>query len=155
VKGLYHELDQANANGWGLDAGFTWGGIAGLKLAMAVRDVFSQLHWSTGIQEIFPVVLKIGAVYEYKLWSAQAALLSIEAENNFSEMPTRMRIGMEYGFYKMIFVRGGYNDGVWSIGGGIRILSIGWGRAGLQLDYAAQENRITGWDHWMSLKAFF
>ncbi|MCD4813719.1 PorV/PorQ family protein [bacterium] len=154
AKGLYHELDQANANGWGFDAGLTWRGIEGLRVAVAVRDVYSQLHWSTGIQEIFPMVFKLGAVYDYAV-QAHGIMLSLEGENNLSEMPTRVRIGTEYRFHQLVFVRGGYNDGAWAMGGGIRIPSIGWGRAGLQLDYAAQENRITGWDHWMSMKVNF
>jgi hypothetical protein len=152
VKGLYHELDQEDANGFGIDVGAIWRGFPGLSLGVAIRDVYSQLHWSTGYQEVFPVTVKAGAGYQRSFGKSHTLLVSVEATHNLTPALPGLHAGMEYGFEKLLFVRAGYDNGVLALGGGARIPWLGWEQAALVLDYSVQEDRIVGWDHWFSLK---
>ncbi len=152
VKGLTHELGRENATGWGLDAGLMWEGVEGLTVALAVRDAYANLSWTTGHSEVFPTTMKVGAAYHWAVIDQHYLLFSVDGEYAFTQRAPRPRGGMEYGFYQMVFLRAGYDDGQLAFGGGIRLPDIGWGRAGLQLDYAALEDRIMDWDHWVTLK---
>jgi len=152
VKGFYHQLDQANANGWGIDAGVTWLGFPGLSVALAIRGLYSQLEWSTGFHEVFPAVLTAGIAYQQTFFELHTLLLSTDITYNLTSAPRHIYAGLEYGFHQMFFLRLGYDDGKVTVGGGVRILWIGWGRAGLRLDYAACEDRIVDWNHWFTLK---
>ena len=152
VKGLYHELDQVDATGFGMDAGVVWQGFPGLSVGFAVRDAYSKLQWSTGCQEVFPATLKAGAAYQREFGKAQVVLVSVEATHNLTSALLRLHAGLEYAFEKILFIRMGYDDGVLAAGGGVRIPWLGWEQAAWRIDYCAQEDRIVGWDHWFSLK---
>ncbi len=155
AKGLYHQLDQEDAAGWGLDAGIAWSGYPGLTAALAVRDVYTCLEWSTGLKERFPMVFKLGAAYHMTIRETHGLLFSADLEQSLSHRAARPRAGLEYAWANILFLRGGYDDGQISTGGGVRVPWIGWARAALRLDYAVVEDRIDGWDHWITLKIEF
>lgn len=155
AKGLYHQLDQEDAAGWGIDAGIAWNGFPGLTAALAVRDVYTCLEWSTGLKEQFPVVFKLGAAYRMTVREIHGLLFSADLEQSTSSRAARPRAGLEYAWADIIFLRGGYDDGQISTGGGVRVPWIGWAQAALRLDYAAEQDRIDGWDHWITVKIEF
>jgi len=155
LKGLYHLLDQTRAGGWGLDAGISWAAWDGLTLALAARDAYTQLAWASGYRERFPTTCKLGASYQRTLAPLHRVLVTADAEQAFSSRPLRLRAGVEYGFARVLFARGGYADGFWSLGGGAVLPWIGWAETALRLDYAAVQDPIQAWDHWLTLNLEF
>ncbi|MBN1596244.1 hypothetical protein JW933_09990 [candidate division FCPU426 bacterium] len=152
VKGLYHELDQEQAGGWGVDAGLWWQAWPGLAAALAVRDVFSRLSWSTGVHEMFPVSLRAGAAWKVKVIAGHTLQLAADASHQPGVSDVGLHFGLEYGYHNVVFLRTGNDREAWSFGCGVRLPWIGWGRAALNLDYAAREDRIWGWDHWFTVR---
>ncbi|MEW6517759.1 MAG: hypothetical protein AB1439_12750 [candidate division FCPU426 bacterium] len=153
LKGFYHLLEREQASGWGLDAGARWLPFSGLTVALVLRNAYADLQWSTGARDRFPAVIHLGVAYAWSWLEAQDLLVSIEGVQTLSERRVpQTRAGLEYGFNRILFARGGWMDGAWAIGGGLRLPSIGWGRIALRLDYAAQTDRIEGWDHWVTLR---
>ncbi len=157
LKGLYHQLDQAQANGWGLDAGLLWqpSRWKEVRIGLGVRDVYSGLTWKTGRSEVFPVTTKAGVAYTLSLGSAQQVLASVEGEKNSLSDPWKVHAGGEYGWHDLLFIRAGVQDTWLTCGGGVRIPTIGWARTSLRLDYAAVQDKIAGWDHWITLGVCF
>lgn len=155
VKGLYHLLDQSNAGGWGVDIGVQWQAAEWLNLGLAVRDAYSCLEWNTQFREVFPPTLRLGAAYRLPVLETQQLLLTADAEQSLSLRPVRLRAGAEYGFAEAVVVRAGYADGALAAGAGLRVPGISWGRLALRLDYAALQDSLEGWDHWITLKLDF
>ncbi|NTV53432.1 MAG: conjugal transfer protein TraF, partial [Candidatus Firestonebacteria bacterium] len=151
LKWLYQQLDQTRAQGAGLDAGLLWQSGDGWRLGFSTQDVFTRLDWQTGYREYFPVRFNLGAAYTYAFEGSHAWVASLDMEKDLSSRLGQMRGGLEYGWRELLFVRGGNKNGFWSLGGGVRLPSFGWGRASLNLDYAAVQDAIDGWDHWMTL----
>lgn len=152
VKGLYHFLDQQQAGGWGIDAGGRWQPFPGLQLGLAVRNAYARLQWNTGQGETFPPSATLAAAYGWRLGEVHGLLVSAEAEQALPDGRIKLRAGAEYNWSQLLFVRGGYTDGRPALGAGARLPWIGWGRAGLGLDYAAVQDPILDWDHWFTLK---
>jgi hypothetical protein len=154
IKGLFNQLDRTTANGFGLDAGLLWQSAA-WSAGLAVRDLWTRLDWGTGTRELFPPTVKAGMAYTYIFLPNQTILLAVDLEKNFTQEPLRPHAGLEYNYNRVLFARGGYDDGEPCMGGGVRIPRIGWGQAALELDYAALVDRIAGWDHWITFKVEF
>lgn len=153
IKGFYHLLDREQAAGWGLDAGVRWTPLPGAVAALVVRDAYSALHWSTGASDRFLPRIRFGAAYTWAWMESQYWLAAAECEQPVAERRApSVHAGLEYGFSQILFARGGWSDGAWAVGGGLRLPHIGWGRAALRLEYAAQTDRIEGWDHWVTIK---
>jgi hypothetical protein len=153
VKGFYHLLDLEQASGWGLDAGARWLPVSGVVVGLAVRDAYSELIWSTGTRERMLPVIHLGAAYTWAWMETQYWLVSAEGEQPVVEHRVpKWHAGLEYGFNQILFARGGWSDYAWAVGGGLKLPNIGWGHVALRLDYAAQTDRIEGWDHWVTLK---
>jgi hypothetical protein len=55
----------------------------------------------------------------------------------------------------VLSLRFGADNGALTAGGGVRLADLGWGHTGLRLDYAAMQDRIAGWDHWLTLALVF
>jgi hypothetical protein len=151
LKGLYQDLDQTEASGWGVDAGVLYQGLEGVCLGLAVRDVYTRLDWKTGHKDYFPATCKGGASYTYRLLPEQTVMGSVDIEKNLTQEPWRLHAGVEYAWHEILFARGGMKDAFWTVGAGIRIPTVGWGRMSVQLEYAAIQDAIEGWDHWMTL----
>jgi hypothetical protein len=151
LKGLYHELDQTRANGLGGDAGVLWQGLDGLTLGFCAHDLYSRLDWKTGHTDFFPTRFDLGAAYGRVFPGGHGWLACLETEKETTHRPWLFRAGLEYGWRERLFLRGGCQGEFWSLGGGVRLPDLGWGRASLNLDYAAVQDAIDGWDHWMTL----
>jgi len=155
VKGLYHVLDRTNASGMGFDAGVLWQEHPRLNLALAIRDAWTELSWGTGFRERFPATAKAGAMYRIPVADRQELRLSSDLEQSVTGRPLRVRAGLEYALAGALFARGGYDDGVPALGGGVYLHRVGWGELAVQLDYAAVQDRIDGWDHWITIRLVF
>lgn len=155
LKGLYHLLDRVSASGGGVDLGAVWQDTSDLTVGLQVRDAYTRLDWPGGVRELFPPTGKLGASYARALAPDHRVLVCADAEQTLTRRPVRLRAGAEYGYAGTVFARAGYNDGFFTAGGGLRLPGIGWGRVAARLDYAALQDAITGWDHWLTVSLEF
>lgn len=153
LKGLYHLLDQEDAHGWGLDGGIYWQGLPGLTAAVAVKDGFSSLYWTTGHWERVLARFNLAVAYT-RQWSLLGLTVQTMVEKEWSPAPLSYGVALEGMVYQHIALRAGYN-GTLAFGAGLTWPSFGWGHADLTLDYTVAEDRIVDWDHWISLKLTF
>lgn len=152
VKGLYHFLDQEHAVGWGVDIGGQWQVHPGFKLGVAAKNAYASLDWNTSHRDKFPMLLDLGAAYQLPWEKIHGLLFSVEVEQALADEAPEIRAGAEYAWKDLLFIRMGYADGRPAMGAGVRIPWMGWARAGLKLDYAAEPDALEGWDHWFTLR---
>ena len=162
VKSIQEKIEEANAMGFGADAGLLFLADENWTIGAMVQNL------GTGIKFInerdnFPMNIKVGT--SYKFFEDKDLLLSVDL-NKPVDNKMRLNIGGEYKLYDksmidgIIIFRGGYkyqlngNDDV----GGLGDLSAGMGFAfgeTLQLDYAFVPYGLLGFTHRVSLTIRF
>ncbi|HZH72554.1 MAG TPA: PorV/PorQ family protein [Mariniphaga sp.] len=136
IKFMREELWIYSSSLWGFDVGSFYNtGWRGIKLAMSAQNFSTQARFfETGIEEQqsyeIPLVYRLGISIDL-LGGEELFLggdpgqhtLSVSADaihtNDYKE---RLHLGMEYQFYNMLFIRGGYKfnyeEGNVSVGAG-------------------------------------
>ena len=130
VKNVHQNIDDVTANGWAVDAGlYHISRVDGLKLAATVHNLGSPIKFEdnrfTGEEFALPRAAKIGASYERAIEPLRGDVLatfdlvfpndsdSPDAflDSGSSSSSFRQHIGVEYGYRRTVFVRGGFKGG--------------------------------------------
>lgn len=151
VKYVREDLHTYSSSLWAFDIGtYYHTGWRGIRLAMSAQNFSSQARWMFNLEENqqsyeLPLVFRIG--WAIDLLGGQDLFLGGEPElhkftfsmdalhtNDYSE---RLHMGVEYKFYNMFALRGGYKfnyeEGNLSFGAGFNYML---GMVNLKFDYA-------------------
>jgi hypothetical protein len=129
AKAYEHRLDTFDAVGGGADLGTILLLGPQVRLGIQAQDLASQLDWSTGYQESFPLTLRANlAGWTWK----DRLLLSAQVEQVSGRQPDA-GLGLELRVAQILFARLGWEQDGLTLGGGI---SIEVGRLKGALDYA-------------------
>lgn len=121
---LYEQILVDDAQGFGVDAGIQYDGLAdGLTLGLAVANMGSMANFRSEPLKL-PALIRAGGAFRFELPEARATgMLAGDVENVFAESQPLARIGAECGFANTFVVRAGYQFGSagrgLSLGGGI------------------------------------
>jgi hypothetical protein len=132
VKLLNQSLGDASGGGFSGDGGLFWRTGPHLDLGLGLQDVASRLGWNTGLSENLAPVIRAGA--RLRGWDDRASL-GLEMEKG-AVQDWRLRLGAEWWpLPQKLALRAGWNQGLWSLGTGLRARLVGW-QADAGLDYA-------------------
>lgn len=157
IKIIQTTLDKYNSSGFSFDAGFIIEPVDFISFGIVFQDLIGSIKWSTGTSEKIPFDMKLGLLL--KLMD-DLLKLSLDAEKVEYE-GLILRSGLELGFFKMLFARGGISYDIksyefnYTFGGGIKykIYNIIF-----QVDYAfAKEEFFTVFEpqHKLSINIYF
>lgn len=128
---ISERIERVGATGFAFNAGVQYsnlGGIGGLNIGVAMKNIGPQMKFDgpalnrfattpEGRQGYYkvdagsfelPSTIEIGASYMNKFAEDNSiTLMSLFQNNNFSD--DEYKVGLEYGFRNMFFVRGGYD----------------------------------------------
>ncbi len=144
AAGLTLRVDQQRllgdeAIGSGLDVGLhyrfpraAWGGIPWehLTFGLMLQNIVSSRLKLKDATDTLPLNIKSGLAFEqhFKGPTKQQLVVSCMWEKS-TWREAQMAVGVEYGLFNMVFIRGGWNSEAWTVGGGAHY-------QGLLLDYA-------------------
>ena len=154
AKGLFHLLDQAEAQGYGFDAGVLWEAGYGIRAGLRVRDVYTEKTWTTGLRERFPGAVAGGACWTYRPAPGHVVLATADAEKVFTGRDWMWRTGVEYALARILHLRLGLREGVPAGGGGVRLAGL-WARSELVLDYALTLDPWDAVNQWFTFRIVF
>jgi hypothetical protein len=138
---LYEQILVDDAQGFGVDAGFQYDGLAdGLTLGAAVANIGSMANFRSEPLKL-PALIRAGAAFTFALPEAETrAMIAGDVENVFAESQPLARIGAECGFRNTFVVRAGYQFGSagrgLSLGGGLQygVFGVDYGFSRLSND---------------------
>ncbi len=113
LKFLHQRLYDTSATGWGLDVGAIFRVSSRLKVGVALRDLFSELDFGSGLRtEDVPLTWSTGFAYRMP-WDATLALDVVKTENS----DAFVRVGAEKWFMNRRYaLRVGSDDGEFTAG---------------------------------------
>jgi len=120
---LYEQILVDDAQGLGVDAGVQYEGfVDGLTLGAVIANIGNMAEFRSETLKL-PTLIRAGAAYKRDVPDLQSSVvLAGDIENVFAESQPLVRIGGEWAFKEVFFVRAGYQFG--SVGRG---LSLGGG----------------------------
>lgn len=163
IKMINQKIAEVSASGVAFDFGLQYiGGKAGLRFGIAIKNLGTSMKFDgSGLDKTYtdpngqvarrvnlaefdlPTNLEIGASYNFSLEKGKHNFMLAGTFMNGSFTSDEVRLGMEYNFNKMIFVRGSYvnyvdanqDDVLWgpTLGFGLR---YPFGSINLGIDYA-------------------
>jgi hypothetical protein len=133
LKHISYRIYDTDAIGWGIDLGVTYR-AKNISHGLVVKDIGgTRIRWDTGREDFRQTNVVLGTGFSYG-----DLLLSIDVGYEYGFL---YRIGTEYSFMDMLFLRVGLNESV-TAGAGIRIGNI-------DVDYAFSD-RALGLTHQIS-----
>lgn len=165
IKYMHEKLYTYSSSLWGFDVGsFYDTGWRGIRLGMSAQNFSTQarfLHTKEETQQTFeiPLVFRLGVSMDilggkdlFLGGDPEQHVITINADaihtNDYKE---RLHIGLEYKFYDMLFLRGGYRfnyeEGNLSLGAGIMYefnsINIKFDYAYVSYDYLQSPHRFS------------
>ena len=153
-KTVHENIDDVTANGWAFDAGlYHISRVKGLKLAATLKNFGPPIKFEdnvfTGDEFALPRAATLGASYEREIEALNGDVLAtldlifpndgdtaVDIDTGESSGSTfRQHIGLEFGYRKAVFVRGGFKGGYDSQG---PTFGLGVVYRKLSFDYAMQ-----------------
>jgi hypothetical protein len=139
-KYILENIDNISASGWALDVGvYHVSRIKGVKLAAVIQNLGSPMQFSSdrfaGEEFNLPRTLKIGGSWERPVKALKGSLLAALDFVVPNDGQSRQHLGLEYGYDRKLFLRGGFKAGYDSQGAtfglGVRVKKF-------TFDYAVQ-----------------
>jgi hypothetical protein len=138
---LYEQILVDDAQGVGVDAGMQYEGfVEGLTLGAAIANIGKMAEFRSEPLKL-PALIRAGAAYRLDIADLQSsALLAADIENVFAESQPLVRIGGEWAFKDLFFIRAGYQFGSegrgLSLGGGLQygVFGVDYGFSRLSND---------------------
>lgn len=153
LKILHQEIYKTRNTGFGLDLGMQYHWYENLRIGMNFQNILSLPLLSEENSEPLPLIIRSGISWNPKTPHAWINNLRLNLgfdlvdvwgnQGGIVNHSDSWKIGCEYNFYDLIFLRGGLQDNSISLGLGTTIYNI-------SLDYA-YDARSFGGLHWMSL----
>lgn len=140
AKGIFENIDDATARGVAFDAGiYHVSEIPGVKFAAMIANVGSPINFKddffTGEEFSLPRLGRIGASWERSYPSIRSTVLAALDIVFPNDGDARQHIGVEYGYRRRMFLRGGFKGGYDSQGA---TFGIGVKYQKIVFDYAVQ-----------------
>ena len=183
AKLVSEKIVRSSANGFAFDVGVQYLSVTGLRLGIALKNLGfgmqfdgPDLEYFTSIpgQESgsrarslrlpsasfeFPSTLEIGAGYQYDV-NEQHSLMLVGNFQNANFAGDEFRLGLEYAFDKMLFLRGGImqsqvqDDNIFgpTFGFGVKLPV---GGTNLDFDYAYRKTDFFSGSQWFSVMVGF
>jgi len=143
LKIIQRSLDDASATGVGADVGAQvrvrvddvlgphWPGW--LSLGFNLQDMTrTQVNWGKGVRDAIPTNFRVGVATGWDISALRGRLiLSYDTERRYTRTH---HYGIEYGFHKVLALRGGWWGDEWTAGAGISV----W-RATVDYAYLARD----------------
>ena len=138
LRSLSAHLGEASGAGYSGDLGLLARPQRGLDLGLSFQEVSSKLAWNTEYVEKLPLVIRGAAAYHF--WQERVMLCS-DLEKSEAQA-AKLHLGLEcWALPGTLALRGGWAQGQWSFGLGLRTAGLGfWDFFGIGreagLDYA-------------------
>jgi hypothetical protein len=117
AKAYEHRLDSFDATGGGLDVGTLLLLGSQVRFGLQAQDLASQLNWSTGYQESFPLTLRA----DLAAWAWKDRLLFSGQLEQVSGRQPDGGLGLEVKIAQVLAARLGWEEDGLTLGGGISL----------------------------------
>jgi len=142
LKFFYHFLDDVGATGLSFDIGVMAKPLSGLTLGLVFQDIKGKESWESGYmygigkEDELPMTIRGGG--SYSLFNGRF-LLALEASGQLNRSP-KYHFGVQVLPKEDLALRAGYDNGLWTIGGG---LAFPFNGLSLGLDYAYTQDSLS------------
>lgn len=142
AKWVYENIDETTAKGWAIDAGlYHISHIEGVKFAAVISNFGPPIKFendaTSGEEFDLPRSAKLGVSFDRNYPAIRGDILATFDVVLPNDGSARQQIGAEYGYERMLFLRGGYKGGYDSQGA---TFGMGVYYRRFQVDYAFQPN---------------
>lgn len=135
-----------NATGFGADTGILYEPVSFLRIGLSINNFIKPVFSMKEEKEGIPLRYALGVLCKFNFsflkFNITSDLIYGEAQN------LKLNSGIECGIYDSLFLRTGYNDGIFTAGAGINLMSF-------TLDYATLFNNYLGNLHRFTLSYSF
>lgn len=133
VKPIYQKIDQTSSIGVAFDVGlYHIARIKGVKFAAVLANIGKPMKFDSE-EYALPRAIKIGGSYEREIRELRGDILVTVDAVMPNDGELREHVGLEYGYDRRLFIRGGYKAGYDSYG---MTAGLGVMYRNIQVDYA-------------------
>lgn len=144
LKPVYQRIDELSASGFGVDAGvYHTARIRGVKLAAVVGNLGTTMKFDSEPFDL-PAYAKVGASWEREIAAIEGRVLATLDAMFPNDDDTRVHVGAEYSYRRLLALRGGYKAGYDTQGG---TFGFGVNYRELSFDYAFLPSEKLGDNH--------